>query len=181
MLNTYIKNQGITKTIIHENNKNHVNLINWDADYDGNIANISINTNTDGTSDNYKFSLDNFDLANMLNVQSVNMPIDERLQMDFEPIYYKYSPKHFVELPSNVKTSYVDKPLTSPSTNEELIIPLTINRKTKDLLTLTPHKKHKRRKSHITHKVYKKHKSKTTKSKTKSHSSTRKTARVIDL
>ena len=40
MLDTYIKNRGSTKTIIHDNNKNNVNVIKWDADYDGKEANI---------------------------------------------------------------------------------------------------------------------------------------------
>ena len=168
MLNTYIKNQGITKTIIHENNKNHVNLIHWDADYDGNVANISINTNTDGNNNNYQFSLDNYDLENMLNVQSVNIPIHKRLQMDFDPSNTNSS-KYLIELPE-----YTQR-ITSPSTNEELIIPLTIDRKTKTY-TLTPRRKHKRHKSHITHRVYKKRKS--SKSKSRSHTSTRKSTRV---
>ena len=42
MLNTFIKNRGTTKTIIHNNNDNNVNEINWDADYDGDVANISM-------------------------------------------------------------------------------------------------------------------------------------------
>ena len=39
MLDTYIKNRGSTKTIIHDNNRNNVNVIKWDADYDGTEAN----------------------------------------------------------------------------------------------------------------------------------------------
>jgi hypothetical protein len=45
MLDTYIKNRGSTKTIIHYNNRNKVSLIKWDADYDGNEANISLDLN----------------------------------------------------------------------------------------------------------------------------------------
>ena len=59
MLNTYIKNRGITQTILHENNKNHFNQVNWDADYDGDIANISVNSNIDGKRDRFDISLDN--------------------------------------------------------------------------------------------------------------------------
>ena len=62
MLNTYIKNQGITKTIIHDNNHNHINQVKWDADYDGDIANLSIDTNTDGKRKHFDFSLDNLEL-----------------------------------------------------------------------------------------------------------------------
>ena len=35
MLNTYIKNRGITQTLINNNNQKQFNQINWDADYAG--------------------------------------------------------------------------------------------------------------------------------------------------
>ena len=35
MLDTYIKNRGSTKTIIHNNNHNKISEANWDVDYDG--------------------------------------------------------------------------------------------------------------------------------------------------
>lgn len=204
MLNTYIKNRGITQTIVHNNNKNHFNQIDWDADYDGNIANILVNYNTDGKRNQFNVSLDNEDLANILNIQSVNIPIDRRLKMDFqEP---QYEEPYFIKLPTReveprkIKTEYellddkgtpsvheiIDRHISSPSQNEELIIPLTINRKTIDEYTLTPKKKHRRHKSHITHKIYKKHKSNSkskskTKTKTKkSTSSRRKTFPVVN-
>ena len=172
MLNTYIKNQGITKTIIHDNNRNHVNQINWDADYDGNIANISVNTNTNGKRNHFDVSLDNQDLANILNIQSVDMPIDKRLKMDVQEPYYRaesyYKPEpYFIEIPKSKKNKYleefIDRRISSPLNGEELIIPLTIDRKNKS-------HKHTRSKSHITHKVYKKPKSTSKKSKSRSKS-----------
>jgi hypothetical protein len=48
MLDTYIKNRGSTKTIIHDNNQNNINQINWDADYDGQNANISLDLTNNG-------------------------------------------------------------------------------------------------------------------------------------
>lgn len=176
MLNTYIKNQGISKTIIHHNNENHVNLVNWDADYDGDVANISLDSNTNGKHNHYDISLDNEDLANMLSMPSVNMPIDKRLKMDFQEPYY--TPENYlIELPTPEfqprKPDYIekmiDRRISSPLSGEELIIPLTINPKSKS------HKRHHRSKTHITHRVYKKPKStsKTT-SRSKSHSSSKK-------
>ena len=193
MLNTYIKNRGITKTIIHDNNHNHTNQINWDADYDGDVANISFNTNTDGKRNHFNISLDNEDLANILNMPSVNIPIDKRLKMDFEEPYYRSDP-YKLEVPTPdfepIKPEYIeeiDRRITTPLTGEELIIPLTIDEKGKNLFTM-PHKKHRRPKTHLTHRVYKKLKSKsksksksTLKSKTKSRSSRRKTIPIIDL
>ena len=65
MLNTYIKNQGINQTLMYDNKGPHFNQINWNADYDGNVANISVNSNTDGKREYFNISLDNDDLANI--------------------------------------------------------------------------------------------------------------------
>ena len=195
MLNTYIKNQGITKTIIHDNNHNHVNQVKWDADYDGDIANLSVDTNTDGKRKHFDFSLDNQDLANILNIQSVNMPIDKRLKMDFQEPYYN-TESLYIELPTpkieSRKPEYHEKDIvrriSSPLNGEELIIPLTINEINRNSSTLKHHKKHKkhrRPKSHITHRVYKKNKSTSSKhrskSKTRNRTSGRKTTSAINL
>ena len=83
MLNTFIKNKGITKTIIHNNNKNYVNEIDWDADYDGEIAKISLNVNDNGKIKHFDTKMNNDELAEILNVPSVNTPIDKRLYNDF--------------------------------------------------------------------------------------------------
>jgi len=185
MLNTYIKNRGITKTILHNNNENQVNQINWDADYDGNIANISVNTNTNGKHNHYNITLDNEDLANILNVESVDMPLHKRLKNDFKDT--PYIPKvQYIELPTNTsEPKHVEeiftKHISSPLPNEELIIPLTINKKTTNKYTLTPKKRHKKLKTHITHRAYKKHKNlKRFKSMSNNHSR-KKSASIIDL
>jgi hypothetical protein len=67
-------------------------------------------------------------------------------------------------LESDKPTSY----LSSPLPNEELVIPLTIDKKTVDKYTLTPKRRHRKTKTHKTYKVYKRSKSSKTKSKTKS-------------
>jgi hypothetical protein len=82
MLNTFIKNRGSTKTIIHNNNDNNVNEIEWDADYDGDVANISLDLTNNGNVNHYNVKLDNDDLANILNVNSVKTPIHKRLEKD---------------------------------------------------------------------------------------------------
>ena len=186
MLDTYIKNRGSTKTIIHDNNRNNVNVINWDADYDGNEANISLDLNNNNKAEHYDIKLDNDDLANILNVNSVKTPIHKRLKNDFKKakiqrdpnIYNIYiddfkapdlTPKN-ISL-NNLITKYrptvsldpvdsLDEPMlnellqiarpnnnhfSSPLTDEELIIPLTID---KDSNTFDKHK---------THRVYKRH------------------------
>ena len=194
MLNTYIKNQGTTQTIIHDNNHNHFNEIKWDADYDGNIANISFNSNTDGKHNKFNVSLDNEDLANILNIPSVNTPIDKRLKMDFYEPSYRPDP-YFIELPTpelptpelqprkpKIIKELIDRRISSPLPDEELILPLSVSDKSiKKLYTLTPRKKHRRRKTHITYKVSKKPKSSTkTKSKTRSMKKSLSTP-IVDL
>jgi len=184
MLNTYIKNRGTTKTLIHDNNHNHVSLVNWDADFDGDIANISISTNTDGNKKQFDVQLDKQDLANILNVPSVEMPLDKRLKMDFQN-ETPYSEPYFIELPTpklepikpRTITEIPYTHLSSPRTNEELIVPLTLDKKTIDDYYLTPRRRHRRKKTHVTHRVYKK-----PKSRSKSRSSRRKSrSSVLDL
>jgi hypothetical protein len=83
MLDTYVKNRGMTKTIIHKNNHNTINETNWDADYDGSVANISLDLSKNGRNKHLDFKLTNDDLANILSIPSVSQPIHKRLKMDF--------------------------------------------------------------------------------------------------
>lgn len=83
MLDTFIKNQGITKTIVHNNNKNYINEIDWDADYDGEIAKISLNINDNGIKEHYSTKMNNAEISEILNIPSINTPIDKRLSNDF--------------------------------------------------------------------------------------------------
>ncbi len=231
MLNTYIKNRGITQTLINNNNQKQFNQINWDADYDGQKANISFTSNTDGNKNHFDIQLDNQDLANMLNIPSVSTPIDKRLQMDFNdsfrrqpqllqieipdiktPSFTPRQPDYFVKakLPLvEAKLPSVEEPeteesidkllesikpnsyLSSPLPEEELIAPISIDDKTINNFTLTPHKHHKRPKTHKTYRVYKKPKSSSTiraagikksKSKNKSKNKSRtKTSKLYSL
>jgi len=178
MLNTYVKNRGTTQMLVRNNNNNKFNEINWDADYDGETAHISLDSNVNGRKDHYNIELDNEDLANLLNIPTINTPIDKRLKMDLEnPPFHNYR----IELP---KQSYhVEKPntiedlvqtlkqsngyLSSPLPNEELIVPVSIGNNLSHNYTLTPKRRHKQKKTHKTYKVYKKRKSS---SKTKTSS-----------
>jgi len=204
MLNTFIKNRGSTKTIIHNSNSsnnshNHLNAVNeikWDADYDGDIANISVTSDTNGQKKHFNITLDKNDLEHILNIPSVDMPIHKRLKMDFskrvEPSVYKIElplqqPIQLQEdLPFEQDLSFeqdlqFDQPiapipfensnkintlekllesspskryLSTPLPNEELIIPMSINKK-----NLTPKRRRRNKKTHKTYRVHKKHKS----------------------
>ena len=183
MLNTYIKNRGLSQTIMNNNNHSNFNELLWDADYDGNSANINISSNNNGNKKRYNINLDNHDLSNMLNIPSVNMPIHKRLQMDFNRPVFRNEPRVLqIELPkmktpetlidNNMVSSFDESPITSllesasptsylssPPTNEELLVPITIDENTLDNYILTPKKRHRHKKTHKTYKVYKKQKS----------------------
>lgn len=186
MLDTYIKHKGIAKTIIHENNKNAVNEMSWDADYDGKQANLSLDLNNNGVKEHLSFKLDNNDLASLLNIPSVNQRLDLRLKRDFrdfdtnnviEPmiIHLEDKPSLLLEKPDIITH------ISSPLPNEELIIPLKINQTSKSY-TLTPHKRHKKHKHHKTYKVYKNKKTSSKRSKsTNGRSHKRKTSSIPRL
>ena len=179
----------MTKTIILDNNHNHINQINWDADYDGDMANISIDSDSNGKSKHFEIKLDNNDLANLLNIQSVNMPIDKRLKKDFDEPQYAPEP-YFIELPTPAleprqpiieepDTSIeelIDRRISSPK-SDEIFLPLSIDTKVLNKHTHTHKKRHKRNKTHVTHKLIKKTKSKSTRSKSSKSKTKSKTAR----
>ena len=103
------------------------------------------------------------DLANLLIIPTVNMPIDKRLKMDLErPNRNIYR----IELPSTSSTIEdlftSNGNLSSPMSNEELIVPITIDDKS------SPRRGDKKRKTHKTYKVYKKRKSSASKTKSSS-------------
>jgi hypothetical protein len=83
MLDTFIKNKGNTKTIIHNKNKNYYSEIKWDADYDGENANLSLDIDDNGTKGHIEMKMDNDELAELLNIPSENKSLDKRLYHDF--------------------------------------------------------------------------------------------------
>lgn len=185
MLDTYIKNKGITKTIFHHNNHNDVSEISWDADYDGDMANIAVDMNENGNYGHYELKLTNEDLAGILNVPSVDLPLDKRLLNDFnnidpnmymvefqnkispDPSISQYKPCT-INQTNNTPTELFQSihpetkkytHISSPLPNEEFIIPIQINDKTVDKYTITPKRRHKHLKTHKTYQIYKRPKS----------------------
>ena len=194
MFNTFIENKGITKTIIHNNNQNSIEELGWDANYDGKNANIVIDSNANGIYKHYDITLDNEDLANIFNIESISEPIDKRLKKDFQsqklfihdPSIYKiefennknpflYQPE---EKSSKIKyllddmTKYTNTHISSPLKNEEYIIPISIDKKPINKYTLTSKRRHRKPKTHKTFKAYKHSKSKSKKSKSRTSKST---------
>jgi fibronectin type 3 domain-containing protein len=203
MLDTFIKNRGETKTILHNNNHNDISKINWDAEYDGDIANVSLDFNTNGKKGHYDIQLNNNDLAEILNIPTVNSPIDKRLLYDFKRNQDRKNMRQYMIEIDNMKkistpeilrpspeiliprqeilTPKINKPDTpfythfsSPLPNEELLIPLRI-KKTKKTNSLSISKRNKRNKKHHTYKVYRRVKSANSKSSKRTNRYSRKT------
>jgi hypothetical protein len=78
-----IQNYGFTKTLVQQNGHYSGNEMKWQGDYDGNVANIDININDNGIGKHISMQLDNNDLAHMLGIQPVNIPLEQRLMNDF--------------------------------------------------------------------------------------------------
>jgi hypothetical protein len=138
--NTFIKNKGITKTYTYNKrrNKRHASEIDWDAEYDGKQANISVNLQqSDGDKQHYDIKLDNHDLAQILSMPTINTPIDQRLLDDFKPRNKnKYINAHS---PYGMPMIIMPKqPDTYKPVYQDLVLPLDIERR---------HKKTKRRHS----------------------------------
>jgi hypothetical protein len=181
MLDTYIKNRGKTKTIIHNNHHNTVKEMKWDADYDGDIAKVSLDLKNNGKTKHYNIKLDNSDLAKILNIDSVDLPIDQRLKRDFKKVRMERQPSiydiYLEDLQPQVVTeqplllnndtdimSFIDddlmktaKPVYShiSSPEEELLIPLTIDKDSEKSYVLTPRRHHVKPRTHKTYRVYK--------------------------
>jgi hypothetical protein len=167
MLNTFIKSKGITKTIIHNNNKNYSSELNWDADYDGEKANISLDMDENGKKGHMEFKMNSDELAELLNIPSDNVMLDKRLYNDFLGKHPK-SEFNIIELPkdsyekhkknvrflddNDIMNEDVYTHISSPEPQEEIILPLVI----KDLKRRKRNRSHKKVTSHATSRVYKK-------------------------
>jgi len=148
MLNTYIKNRGKMKTIIHKNHHNKVREVEWDADYDGNKANINIDLNNGHHDKHYQLQLDNDNLAELLNIPSVNMPLEKRLLRDFKQSrksYHNNEPIKPIYIEFDIPTPEPQPYFTNPYENQQIIIP--VQRK-----TIT--RRYKRHKKPKTYRIY---------------------------
>jgi hypothetical protein len=170
MLDTFIKNKGITKTIIHKNNKNYYNEVNWDADYDGEKATLSLDIDDNGRKEHVEMKMNDDELAELLNIPSENSSLDKRLYNDFLSKRPKIENKMIaIEMPKDSLTLEKNKKkvhfelenelgnvgenmythISSPTSQEEILFPLIVNEaKTRK------HRRHRNPKSHVTYKIY---------------------------
>lgn len=138
MTTTHIKNIGRTKTTI-TNGKKSVNVIDWDMDYDGKRANISMDVYDNHTHDHYDFKLNNDDLEQLLNIPSVNMGLENRLIEDFKK-NTPHSMNPFVYLEQDSVNNNSKTHLSSPLLGEDILLPNTIdNKRSHSVKQLTSH------------------------------------------
>ena len=82
----FMYENGMNQSFVNINGKKKYKNLKWNADYNGEVANVYLKSNNNGRKNIYNFMLDNNDLANMLNVNTNDMLIDERLKQDFKQI-----------------------------------------------------------------------------------------------
>lgn len=95
MENTYAKSTGTAKLYLQKNGDRRSSNINWNVDYDGEVADIDLDVTLDGEKDRFNIVLDNDDLTEILHTQSVKKPLEKRLYDDFliDRKVYKLEPK----------------------------------------------------------------------------------------
>jgi hypothetical protein len=205
MLDTFIKNKGISKTIIHNNNKNYYNEIDWDADYDGEVAKISLNINDNGINEHFNAQINNDEMAELFNIPSKGTAIDKRLYNDFlgkRPkkfdehnmilIYKQPKPKpikkvvkfiepnEIVDSLENIMIPQEDKytHISSPFPEENLLFPLQIKtHKTRHKTRHGTRNSTRHNRHHKKYKISRKKYSTSTLNKTSSHRKTNKYSR----
>jgi hypothetical protein len=89
MDNVYIKSTGFTQTQVNDD----MNATNWNANYDGNTAKLSMNINNNGFNEHIKMRMTNEELMKLVNVPTIQGAIDERLRETYlkNPIPCKYN------------------------------------------------------------------------------------------
>jgi len=80
----YIQNYGFTKTLFQDDDNNEINnMVKWEGDYDGKLANIDIDINDNGKRKLVSMQLNNNDIRNMFGIKPVEGSLEKRLTKDF--------------------------------------------------------------------------------------------------
>ena len=132
---TYIKTMGSAKAYVQRGMHRNANEVSWDVDYDGDNADIDLNVDYNGETTHYKAVLSNEDLANLLNIPSVNEPLENRLQNDFlvdrrvyklEPVSYQQPVRRYNPIRVVRTRTYKRRPKTSSSRRKATSRPKTM-------------------------------------------------------
>ena len=128
---TYIKTMGSAKAYIQRGMQRDAKEVSWDVDYNGDNADIDLDIGNNGEMTHYKAVLSNEDLANLLNIPSVNEPLENRLQNDFlvDRRVYKLEPVSYQRpMPIRVRRTrrYKRRPKTTSSRRKATSRPKTM-------------------------------------------------------
>ena len=118
-MQSYIENKGITKTIINKNGNKDENEIKWKANYDGKKADIKMNFSKNCKKNKMHLQLNNSDLASILGVRPIPIPLEKRLASDFLTERDESGDEYEYEEPETIMHSASDDVNTS-SLEEDL-------------------------------------------------------------
>jgi hypothetical protein len=79
----YFESKGEALSVFKVNGKETTQSAEWDVNYDGDLANIKLDTDTNGKKEHKKIKLTNDDINAMLSVPSHDLSLDSRLETDF--------------------------------------------------------------------------------------------------
>ena len=121
---------GSAKAYIQRGMQRDAKEVSWDVDYNGDNADIDLDIGSNGEMTHYKAVLSNEDLANILNIPSVNQPLENRLQNDFlvDRRVYKLEPVPRMQRPIRVIRTrrYKRRPKTTSSRRKATSRPKTM-------------------------------------------------------
>ena len=83
MHDTYLKSTGHANIYTQNNDERNVLKTDWNVDYDGDVEDLDLVVSENGNVEHMHRVFDKHDLAAMLQLNSVNKPLDERLRNDF--------------------------------------------------------------------------------------------------
>lgn len=85
MKKRYIKSYGVSNNFIKrsDNDDLYINKLKWVGKYDGKKADIDLDINNNGEKQHYDIELDNDEIKRLLNVHSIDKPLEDRLLEDY--------------------------------------------------------------------------------------------------
>ncbi len=119
---------GSAKAYIQRGMQRDAKEVRWDVDYNGDNADIDLDIGNNGEMTHYKAILSNEDLANLLNIPSVNEPLENRLQNDFlvdrrvyklEPVSYQQPVRQYNPIRVVRTRRYKRRPKTTSSSRRK--------------------------------------------------------------
>lgn len=85
MKKRYIKSYGVSNNFIKrsDNDDLYINKLKWVGKYDGKKADIDLDINNNGQKQHYDIELDNDEIKRLLNIHSIDKPLEDRLLEDY--------------------------------------------------------------------------------------------------